>query len=123
MLSTYTQLGLFLLVVLLLAGLVLALPVILRPTGISPKKPNPLKGEPFECGMETIGPTWIRFNFHYYFFALIFLAIDVSTIFLYLWAIQAEEFGKNGIIAISIFLIPIVIGYAYAWYKGALQWK
>ena len=119
----YTQLGLFFLVVVLLAAFILALPVILRPLGISPKKPNALKGEPFECGMETIGPTWVQFNFRYYFIALIFLALDVSVLFLYLWASRVEELGTGGIISMTIFLFPVIIGYIYAWYSGGLEWK
>jgi NADH:ubiquinone oxidoreductase subunit 3 (subunit A) len=73
--------------------------------------------------METIGKTWVRFNFHYYFFAVIFVALDVLTVFLYPWAINLKDFGVFGLLAVLSFFIILGVGYVYAWLKGALEWK
>ena len=101
----------------------LLLPVTLRYLKIVPKKPNPTKNSTFECGMETTGKTWVQFNFRYYFYALVFLALDVMVVFLYPWAISIKELGYYGLAAILILIFIILIGYIYAWRKQALEWK
>jgi NADH-quinone oxidoreductase subunit A len=73
--------------------------------------------------METIGKTWVRFNFRYYFFALVFLALDVLVVFLYPWAIQLKGLGTTGFIAILVVLLILSVGYLYAWRKKVLEWK
>ncbi|MEE9365157.1 MAG: NADH-quinone oxidoreductase subunit A, partial [Dehalococcoidales bacterium] len=75
------------------------------------------------CGMETIGKTWVQFNFHYYFYALIFLALDVLVVFLYPWAVNLRALGSAGFIAILILVAIILVGYIYAWKKKVLEWK
>jgi NADH-quinone oxidoreductase subunit A len=73
--------------------------------------------------METIGKTWVQFNFHYYFYALIFLALDVLVVFLYPWAVNLRALGSAGFIAILILVAIILVGYIYAWKKKVLEWK
>ena len=99
------------------------LPIILRYLKIVPNNPNPIKSSIFECGMETIGKTWVQFNFHYYFYALIFLALDVLVIFLYPWAIYLRELGRFSFFAVLILVFIVFIGYLYAWKKKVLEWK
>ena len=123
MLANYGYIGLFLIVAILFAVSTLSLPIFLRFIRIVPKKPNPIKSSTYECGMETIGKSWVQFNFRYYFYALIFLALDVLAIFLYPWAVDLRQLGGSGLIAVTIFIFIIVVGYIYAWRKKVLEWK
>ncbi len=99
------------------------IPVVLRLLKIVPDNPNPIKNSTFECGMETIGKTWVQFNFHYYFYALVFLVLDVLVVFLYPWAVSLRTLGSFGFIAILILIAIILVGYIYAWRKKVLEWK
>lgn len=90
---------------------------------IVPYNPNPVKSSTFECGMETIGKAWVQFNFRYYFYALVFIALDVLVVFLYPWAVGLRKLGFFGFIGVVIFIFIIVIGYVYAWRKRVLEWK
>ena len=73
--------------------------------------------------METIGRSWVQFNFRYYFYALIFLALDILVVFLYPWAVSVRQLGFFGLIAILILVFIVVVGYMYAWRKKVLEWK
>ena len=123
MLENYGYIGLFLIVAIFFAVGTLLLPYSLRFIRIVPKKPNPIKGSTYECGMETIGKTWVQFNFRYYFYALIFLALDVLVVFLYPWAVDLRQLGSFGFIGVVVFISIIVVGYIYAWRKKVLEWK
>ena len=123
MLANYGYIGLFLIVAILFAVTTILLPVTLRFLNIVPKKPSPIKSSPFECGMETIGKTWVQFNFRYYFYALVFLVLDVLVVFLYPWAVNLRELGYPSLIGILILILILVVGYIYAWKKKVLEWK
>lgn len=123
MLANYGLIGLFFIVVVLFTLSMVIIPVILRFIKIVPSHPNPVKNSIFECGMETIGKTWVQFNFHYYFYALIFLALDVLVIFLYPWAVHVRQLGLFSFFTVLIFVFIILIGYIYAWKKKVLEWK
>ncbi|MBR5729042.1 MAG: NADH-quinone oxidoreductase subunit A [Prevotella sp.] len=90
---------------------------------IGPRSYNKLKGEPFECGIPTRGSSWLPVSIGYYLFAILFLMFDVETLFLYPWAVVVKEFGKMALVSIGFFLLVLVFGLAYAWRKGALEWK
>jgi len=70
-----------------------------------------------------IGKTWVRFNFRYYFYALMFIALDVMVLFLYPWAVSLKQLGYAGLGIIAVFIFLIVVGYIYAWKKKVLEWK
>jgi len=123
LLANYGYIGLFLLIAILFAVTTILLPVTLRFLKIVPKRPNPIKGSTFECGMETIGKSWVQFNFRYYFYALMFIALDVLVVFLYPWAVDLRRVGYLGLIVIVVFICIIVVGYIYAWRKRVLEWK
>ncbi|OGO17337.1 MAG: NADH:ubiquinone oxidoreductase subunit A [Chloroflexi bacterium RBG_16_50_11] len=123
MLANYGLIGLFFVVVLLFSLSMIVIPIVLRYLKIVPSNPNPVKNSIFECGMETIGKTWVQFNFRYYFYALVFLALDVIVIFLYPWAVQVRELGLFSLFGVLILVGIILIGYIYAWKKKALEWK
>lgn len=90
---------------------------------IGPRSYNRIKGEPFECGIPTRGSSWIPIHVGYYLFAILFLMFDVETVFLYPWAVVVKEFGSAALLSIGFFLVVLVFGLAYAWRKGALEWK
>ena len=123
MLASYGLIGLFFVVAILFSLLMVVIPIILRFLKIVPNNPNPVKNSIFECGMETIGKTWVQFNFRYYFYALIFLALDVLVVFLYPWAVQLRQLGAFSLYVVLILVFIILIGYIYAWKKKVLEWK
>jgi len=98
-------------------------PLLPRFMQIVPYNPNPVKSSTFECGMETIGKAWVRFNFRYYFYALLFIALDVLVVFLYPWAVDIRGLGLFGFIGVLILIFILVVGYIYAWKKKVLEWK
>ncbi len=123
MLEGYGYIGLFIIAALLLSFVMVIVPVVLRLFKLVPHNPSRIKNATFECGMETIGKTWVQFNFRYYFYALVFLALDVLVVFLYPWAVGLKELGYTGLIGILVLLFIVVVGYLYAWRKKVLEWK
>ena len=90
---------------------------------IGPRSYNPVKGEPYECGIPTRGSSWMPMHAGYYLFAILFLVFDIETVFLYPWAVVVKQFGEMALVSIGFFLLVLVFGLAYAWRKGALEWK
>lgn len=90
---------------------------------VRPNKPNPTKLEPYECGMEIVGERWPRFNFRYYMFALLFVVFDVETVFIYPWAVHFNQLGLFALIEMLVFVLILVVGWAYAWRHKALEWR
>jgi NADH-quinone oxidoreductase subunit A len=123
LLASYGLIGLFFIIVLGFTLALIIIPIILRIFKIIPANPNPVKNSVFECGVETIGKTWVQFNFRYYFYALVFLALDVLVIFLYPWAVQLRELGVYSLYSVLVLVAIVFIGYLYAWKKKALEWK
>ena len=123
MLADYGYIGLFLLVGLFFAITMILTPLTLRFLGIVPHKPNPVKESPYECGMETVGKTWVQFNFRYYFYAILFVAFDVLIVFLFPWAVGLKQLAGFGLAAAAILIFIITVAYIYAWKKGVMQWK
>lgn len=91
---------------------------------IRPKKPNPVKRQVYECGVEPIGGRrWSQFNFRYYVYALLFVIFDIETVFLYPWAVQYQQLGLFALFEMLVFVLILVIGLVYAWRKRALEWE
>ena len=90
---------------------------------VRPSKPDPVKSDIYECGMETIGGRWVQFNFRYYLYALLFLLFDVTTVFIYPWAIRLKTLGAYALLELLAFVGILTLGWAYAWRKGALEWR
>ena len=112
---------LFITVILTAVVLVVAAYVIAKLIG--PRSYNKLKGEPYECGIPTHGSSWLPVSLGFYLFAILFLLFDIETVFLYPWAVVVKQFGVMAIVSIGFFLLVLVFGLAYAWRKGALEWK
>ena len=90
---------------------------------IAPRSYNPQKGEAYECGIPTRGKSWMQFKVGYYLFAILFLMFDVETVFLFAWAVVVQDLGLYGLASVLFFIIILALGLAYAWKKGALDWK
>ena len=123
MLANYSYIGLFFIVAILFTLTTILLPITLRFIKLVPSNPNPTKSSTFECGLETIGNTWVQFNFRYYFYALVFLVLDVLVVFLYPWAVNLRQLGYPGLIGVLILIAIVIVGYIYAWRKKFLEWK
>ncbi len=112
-----------LLIVVILTAIALVAIALGIARAISPRSYNPQKGEAYECGIPTRGKSWMQFKVGYYLFAILFLMFDVETVFLFPWAVVVQDLGVYGLISIIFFLVILVLGLAYAWKKGALEWK
>lgn len=115
--------NLTLFVVVLITAIVLVAVALGLARLISPRSFNRQKGEAYECGIPTRGRSWMQFKVGYYLFAILFLMFDVETVFLFPWAVTVQESGIDGLINILFFMLILILGLAYAWKKGALEWK
>ena len=106
----------------LLVGALLALILVSLPRLLAPHSHSAAKGSSYECGELPIGEPWVRFRVAYYVFAVIFVVFDVETVFLYPWAVVIRQLGLYGFVEMAVFVGILVLGLAYAWRKGALQW-
>ena len=115
--------NLALFVVVLLTAIALVAIVLILSRLLSPRSYNKQKGEAYECGIPTRGRSWMQFKVGYYLFAILFLMFDVEAVFLFPWAVTVREVGVMGLLNVIFFVVILVLGLAYAWKKGALEWK
>ena len=112
-----------LLITVILTAVVLVVGAYVVAKLVGPRSYNPVKGQPFECGIPTRGTSWIPVHVGYYLFAILFLMFDVETMFLFPWAVVMHTLGPSGLLSVLFFLFILVLGLAYAWRKGALKWQ
>lgn len=113
----WLYIGIFLILAPVFPALALVIPRV-----IAPKKPNPIKSDTYECGIETVGETWVQFKVQYYIFALVFLIFDVEIVFLFPWAVAFDVLPLFAVLEGVLFILILVGGLVYAWRKGALEW-
>ena len=89
---------------------------------LRPSNPSPEKLSTYECGEEPVGGSWIQFNVRFYVVALDFIIFDVEVVLLYPWAVVAQQFGWYGFWAMFVFVFILLLGLAFAWKKGTLEW-
>lgn len=89
---------------------------------VRPQMPNAQKLEIYECGEPTIGTSWVQFDLRFYIVALFYLVFDVEVALLYPWATIFREFPWQALILALPFLLLIILGYAYEWHAGSLEW-
>lgn len=118
MLSDYNFIGVFVIVAVIFPFVALGLAWLLRP-----KKPNPVKTDTYECGLQTTGETWVQFRAQYYIYALVFVVFDIEAVFLFPWAVAYHKLGLFAWVEAFIFLAILTVGLVYAWRKGALRWQ
>jgi NADH-quinone oxidoreductase subunit A len=96
-------------------------------TRVRPRNPYSLKQSIYECGFETLTGTWNRFNFRFYSIALVFVLFDVEVVFLFPWAVSfgllSRQFGLFALAEMAVFVAILLVGWLYAWRKGALEWS
>ncbi len=122
MLADYGYIAILLVAAISIPALILFLAKLLS---ARPKMPDPegVKTDTYECGMRTIGSSWVQFNFRYYFFALLFVIFDIEVVFLYPWAVYFKQLKLFGFVEMLIFILILVVGLVYAWKKKVLEWK
>ena len=89
---------------------------------IRPSRPYTEKLSTYECGEEPVGESWVKFNIRFYVVALIFLLFEVEVVFLFPWAMVFKGYGMFAFLEMLVFLGILVVGYAYVWMKGDLEW-
>ena len=96
---------------------------------LAPSRPDPEKLSPYECGFEAFEDARMKFDVRYYLIAILFILFDLEIAFLFPWAtifkdiVAAESIKLFGFIEMLVFVAILVIGYVYAWAKGALEWE
>lgn len=90
---------------------------------VGPKHPDPEKRSAYECGFEPFEDARIKFDVRYYLVAILFILFDLEIAFLFPWALVMRDVGMTGFIAVMVFLSILVVGFAYEWKKGALNWE
>lgn len=115
--------------VLIFIVIALALGVILLATGgilgklLGHSRPDDEKNSPYECGFEAFEDTRSRFDVRYYLVAILFIIFDLEIAFFIPWALVLDKLGVYGLLAMTIFVIELVIGFFFVWKKGALEWE
>ena len=118
MLTSYIPIFLFILIA---AGFAMATIIVARL--VNAEKPNAVKLEPYECGIEAVGDARDRYSIRYYLIAMLFVIFDIETVFMFPWAVTLDQLALFGLIEMLVFLFILVVGYFYAWRKGALEWQ
>ena len=90
---------------------------------LGPRRPTKRKLEPYESGMTPIGPAMRRLPIKFYLVAVLFILFDIEIVFLLPFAVVARQLGLFALIEMAIFIVILLIGYVYAWRKGALEWE
>jgi len=88
-----------------------------------PRKKSAVKSMPYESGMPPIGEGTRRMPVRFYLIAVLFILFDIEVIFFLPWAIVFRQLGWFGLIEMFIFIVILLVGYVYAWKKGALEWE
>src|SRR5438045_4613749 len=87
------------------------------------QKPDAAKASPYECGFEAFEDARMKFDVRYYLVAILFILFDLEIAFLFPWAVVLQDIGSFGFWAMMIFLAILIVGFAYEWKKGALEWE
>ena len=122
MLANYLPVLIFLGVATGLAVVLLALGNLFGRLGVR-HRADAEKLSAYECGFEAFEDTRARFDVRYYLVAILFILFDLEIAFLFPWAVALKEVGAAGFWAVVIFLAILVVGFAYEWKKGALEWE
>ena len=92
-------------------------------TLFGPRKQSEAKGMPYESGMNPYGEGTRRMPIRFYLIAVLFILFDIEVVFFLPWAIVFRQLGLFGLIEMMIFIVILLVGYVYAWKKGALEWE
>jgi NADH-quinone oxidoreductase subunit A len=118
MLNAYLPIAILLIISTGLAFLVVGLGHL-----FGPRRPTERKSLPYESGMRPIGPGTRRMPVHFYLVAVLFILFDIEVVFFLPWAVVFKQLGLFGLVEMFIFIVILLVGYFYAWKKGALEWE
>ncbi|HEY5983967.1 MAG TPA: NADH-quinone oxidoreductase subunit A [Anaerolineales bacterium] len=118
MLLEYIALAIMIVVATLIAAIAIGLGELL-----GPKKKSKVKEEPYESGIVPFGPGTRRMPVRFYLIAVLFILFDIEVIFFLPWAVVFRQLGLFGLLEMAVFIAILLIGYVYAWKKGALEWE
>ena len=91
---------------------------------IRPSNPYPAKNQAYECGVDPTGEASVgQLKIHFFIVAILFIVFEVETLFLFPWAVVLQSIGMFGYIEMFIFIFLLLVGFVYAWVKGALEWE
>ncbi len=113
----FSNVFVFLAIGIIFVGITLLLARLVRPA-----EPNMIKMSNYECGEEPIGHSWITFNIRFYVIALIFVIFDVEVVFLFPWAVVFRSIGWIAFMDVLVFIVILLVGFAYVWSMGDLDW-
>jgi NADH-quinone oxidoreductase subunit A len=112
--------------VLLMVGAVtfLAIALLFVSSWLRPSNPYPKKNQPYECGVDPVGEaSGGQFKVHFFIVAILFIVFEVETLYLFPWAVVLQQIGMFGYIEMLVFIFLLLVGFTYAWAKGALEWE
>jgi NADH-quinone oxidoreductase subunit A len=89
---------------------------------LHPRNPTSVKLSTYECGEVPFGSSWVQFNIRFYVVALIFIIFDVEVALLYPWAVVFRRLGLLAFVEAFIFIVILLVGLAYLWKEGDLDW-
>jgi NADH-quinone oxidoreductase subunit A len=118
MLLEYIAIAMLIVVATLIAAIAIGLGELL-----GPKKKTKVKEEPYESGIPVMGPGTRRMPVRFYLIAVLFILFDIEVIFFLPWAVVFRQLGLFGLAEMGVFIVILLIGYLYAWKKGALEWE
>jgi NADH-quinone oxidoreductase subunit A len=111
------------LLILIALAAALAVLVVLLGHGFGPHRPTARKASPYESGMTPYGPGTRRMSVRYYLVAVLFILFDVEVVFFLPWAVVFKQLKLFGFLEMLVFISILLVGYIYAWKKGALEWE
>lgn len=114
----YIAIGMLIAVATLIAAIAIGLGELL-----GPKKQSKVKEEPYESGIVPIGPGTRRMPVRFYLIAVLFILFDIEVVFFLPWAVVFRQLGLFGLLEMTVFVAILLVGYVYAWKKGALEWE
>jgi NADH-quinone oxidoreductase subunit A len=121
--GSYLPLHFLPVVVFLLLGTIVGVGMLVFSRLVSPRRPYPEKLITYESGITPFMDANQKFSIRYYIVAMLFLIFDIEAVFLYPWAVAYNRIGLYGFVEMVFFVLILLVGYIYAWRKGALEWE
>jgi NADH-quinone oxidoreductase subunit A len=111
--------------ILLLLGVAMGTAVVMMGGSflVGPRRPSAEKSAQYECGFAPLSRVRLPFDVRFYLFSILFVVFDIEAAFLFPWAVAFKDIGWVGFVEMVLFLLVLLVGYAYIWKKGALEWE